>query len=199
MSNEIFNFQVDSPYEEEIKFLTVISESESGREQRYQKWLKPKRTFRMQLRARSLLGQAESNQIWRFYMRHKGAFDSFYFENPTENPVTAETVGSGDGIKTVFYLGNKVSLNTGDAILVPNSLTLKRSIGGTGDYLSFAAYTINNDFGKITTNSALPSGDVLRADPYEFFYRVRFKEDNLTRETMVASLSTFGLELEEVL
>lgn len=201
MSNEVFNFTIDSPYEEDVRFLTVISESEGGKEQRYQKWLKPRRTFRLQLRARTvnpdLAAQQEADQIWRFYMRHKGAFDSFLFQNPNENPVTAETVGSGDGSKSVFYLGGGVMIATGDLIVTPASAALTRSVGGTGDFLAFSAYTIDENIGQITTNSPLPSGDVMRAN-YNFRYRVRFREDNLTRDTMVANLCDFGVELEEI-
>lgn len=196
MSTEVFSYQVDSPFEEDIRFSTIISESEGGKEQRYQKWLRPRRTFRMQLRARSTT--VEADQIWRLYIRMAGAFDSFYYENPIENPVTAETVGSGDGARSVFYLGNRVSIGTGDLILTPNTLVLKRSVKGTGDYLSFSSYTIDNNIGQITTNAPLPSGDVLRADTYNFRYRVRFKDDNLTREAFVTNLCNFGLELEEV-
>src|SRR3990167_498228 len=121
MSNEIFNFQVDSPFEEEIRYLTVISESEGGKEQRYQKWQRPKRSFRISLRARQ---PVETNNIWRFYTRHKGAYNSFLFQNPNENPVTAETVGSGDGVKSVFYLGGSVDVGTGDLIVTPSSATV---------------------------------------------------------------------------
>lgn len=194
MSSEVFNFQVDSPFEEDIRFLTVVSESESGVEQRYQKWLRPRRTFRIKLDARAV---TEADNVWRMYIRHKGAYDSFLFANPNESPVTAETVGSGDGVKSVFYLGSKVSLSTGDAIIVANSQAVTRSIGGTGDYLSFTAYAIDNGIGQITTNSVLPSGDVLRAN-YEFYYRVRFRDDQLTREAFTANLWRYGLELEEI-
>lgn len=201
MSNEVFNFQVESPYEEDIRFQTIISESEGGKEQRYQKWLKPRRTFRIQLRARPnnpyATSPGEADDLWRFYIRHKGAYDSFLFQNPTENPVTAETVGSGDGSKSVFYVGNKVSIGTGDVVLVPNSLAMKRSVRGTGDYLTFSAFTTEESLGQITTTVPLPSGDVLRAD-YTFYYRVRFREDQLTRETFVTKLCNFGVELEEV-
>ena len=99
MSNEVFNFQPDSPFDEEIRWETIVSESEGGKEQRYQKWQRPKRTFRLRLDARYL---TETNNLWRFYNRHKGRFDSFLFQNPNENPVTSETVGSGDGARSVF-------------------------------------------------------------------------------------------------
>lgn len=202
MSNEVFNFQMDSPYEEDIKFLTVISESEGGKEQRYQKWQRPRRTFRIQLRARDLnpsIVNKEADQIWRFYMRHKGAFDTFLFQNPNENPVTSEIIGSGDGAKSVFYLGGSVYIGTGDLIVTPGSVTLQRSIGGTGDFLSFSTYTIDESLGQITTNAPLPVADVLRVPAYNFRYRVRFKDDNLTRQTFTANLCDFGLELEEVI
>lgn len=195
MSNEVFNFQVDSPFNEELDFLTVVSESEAGKEQRYQKWLKGRRIFQIQLKARYL---TETTNLWRFYIRRKGAFDSFLFQNPNENPVTAEVVGSGDGAKSVFYLGTSVDIGTGDLISVQGSDSLKRSIGGTGDFLPFSAYTIDPNFGQITTNAVLPSGDVLRAD-YYFYYRVRFKEDKLSREAFSANLWNHSLDLIEVI
>lgn len=195
MSNEVFSFTLDSPFDEEIQYLTIVSESEGGKEQRYQKWQKPKRLFRIKLDARS---PSDTDDIWRFYTRHKGSFDSFLFQNPNENPVTAETVGSGDGIKSVFYLGGKVDIGSGDCIVTPGSATLTRSVGGTGDYLSFTTFTIDEPVGQITTNAVLPSGDVLRAT-YNFRYRVRFKEDSLTRENFASDLWRYGVEIVEVI
>ena len=195
MSSEVFNFTIDTPYEEAIEYLTIVSESEGGAEQRYQKWLKPKRTFRIKLSAR---GVTETDQIWRFYTRHKGSYDSFLFQNPNENPVTAETVGSGDGIKTVYYLGTNVDIGTGDMIVTPGSAVLTKSVKGTGDYLSYSSYTINENTGQLTTSPAVPSGDVLRAT-YNFRYRVRFREDQLNREAFAANLWNFGLEIIQVI
>lgn len=195
MSTEVFSYAVDIPFEEEIQWMTLISEGESGKEKRYQKWLRPKRTFRIKLDARNL---ADTASIWNMYSRMKGAFDTFYYENPNESPVTAENVGSGDGTKKVFYLGNSVNIGTGDCILTSGTLVLKKSVGGTGDYLAFSAYTVSNSTGQITTNSAVPSGDVLQAN-YNFQYNVRFKDDNLTREAFAYQLWRFGLELIEVI
>ena len=194
MSNEVFNYAIDSPYEEQINYLTLVSESEAGKEQRYQKWLRPRRTFRLVLRSRN---PSDTDSIWRFYTRHKGSFDSFLFQNPNENPVTAETAGSGDGVKSVFYLGNKVDIGTGDLIVSPSTAVLTRSVGGTGDYLAFTAFTIDEPIGQITTNAVLPSGDVLRAN-YNFRYRTRFQEDQLSREAFAADLWNFGINLIEV-
>lgn len=195
MSNEVFAFTLDSPFDETIQYLTLVSESESGREQRYQKWLRPKRTFKVTLRARNV---SETDDIWRFYTRHKGKFDTFLFQSPNENPVTAETVGSGDGTKTVFYLGKDVDMTTGDLIVTPGSAVVTRSIGGTGDYLSFTAFTIDEAVGQITTNATFPSGDVMRAN-YNFRYRVRFEEDQLSRSAFATNLWDTGLGLIEVI
>lgn len=194
MSNAVFSYTLDTPFEEEIRYLTVVSEGESGKEQRYQKWLTPKRTFRIKLDARQA---TETDSIWRFYTARKGSFDTFLFQNPNENPVTAETVGSGDGVKSVFYLGNKVDFATGDLIVVSGSEVITRSVKGTGDYLSFSAYTIDNTTAAITTNSVFPSGDVMRAT-YNFQYRVRFRDDQLSREAFTGELWNYGMELIQV-
>lgn len=195
MGTEVFSYTLDTPFDESVQFFTIVSEGESGVEQRYQKWLKPKRTFRVKLDARQL---AETDSIWRFYTRMKGSFNSFLFQNPNENPVTAETVGSGDGVRTVFYLGGKVDFATGDLIAVSGSETITRSVKGTGDYLSFSTYTINYPTGKITTNSPLPSGDVLRAN-YNFQYSCRFKDDSLSREAFATELWNFGIDIAEII
>ena len=194
MSNEVFSYTLDTPFDESVQFLTVVSEGESGKEQRYQKWLTPKRTFRVKLDARQA---TETDSIWRFYTRMKGSFDTFLFQNPNENPVTAETVGSGDGVKSVFYLGKAVDFATGDLIVVSGSEAITRSVKGTGDYLSFTTYTIDNTTGAITTNAVFPSGDVMRAN-YKFQYRCRFKDDNLERSAFTGELWNFGLEILQV-
>lgn len=195
MSDEVFAFQIDIPFEEQIEFLTIVSASESGLEQRFQKWQRPKRSFRLRLDARNA---TEMKDVWTFYQRHKGAFDSFLFQNPNENPVDDEVFGSGDGSQTVFYLGRDVDVGTGDLIVTPASAAVERSIGGTGDFLSFTDFTIDEDIGQITMNSAPAAVDVFRAD-YNFRYRVRFKEDNLTREAFASELWRYGLELVEVI
>jgi len=195
MSNEVFNFELDSPWEEQIDFLTLVSESEAGKEQRYQKWLKPRRTWRLKLSSRNA---TQMSQIWRFYVARKGSYDTFLFQNPNESPVTAERFGSGDGVKSVFYLGPSVDIGSGDLILVDNSEAITRSVGGTGDFLSFSTYTMEDSFGQLTTNAPLPSGDVLRAN-YSFYYRVRFKDDNLSREAFAYQLWNAGVDLLEVI
>lgn len=195
MSNQIFNYQIDAPLIEDINFLTIVSEGESGLEQRYQKWTKPKRIFRLVMRARA---QVDTASMWRFYVARKGSFDSFLFENPTESPVTAEIIGSGDGAKTVFYLGSNVDIGTGDLIVSTGSAVITKSLRGTGDYLPYSTYSINEPIGQITTSPAVPSGDVLKAT-YNYFYRVRFKEDMLTRENFSNGLWNLGLDLIEVI
>ena len=128
----------------------------------------------------------------------KGSADFFYFQNPNENPVSAERFGSGDGIKSVFYLGQSVDVGTGDLFLTPESAVVSRSIGGSGDFLAFSAYTVDEPLGQLTTNSILPSGDVLRAN-YNFKYKVRFKDDTLTRDAFSPELWNASVSLIEVI
>lgn len=196
MSDAVFSYVLDEPYEEEIHYLTLVSEAENGKELRFQKWLRPRHTFRLKLEAQT---PALTTSIWNFYQARKGSFDTFLFQNPNENPVTAEVVGSGDGATSVFYLGNSVGIGTGDLILATGTLTLTRSIAGTGDFLAFSAYTTVDSVGQITTNAVLPTGDVLKASTYTFRYRVRFKDDSLSRENFAFNLWRFGIDLLEIL
>ena len=82
MSTEIFDYEVDAPYDESIAYNTVTSSANGGKEYRYQKWLYPKRSFGISLRARD---RTVTNNIYEFYQRRDGTYDTFYFENPNES------------------------------------------------------------------------------------------------------------------
>jgi len=202
MSTEIFDWEVDQPYDESLSYNTVSSSANGGREYRYRKWLYPKRAFNISLKARD---RAETNNVYDFYQRRDGAYDTFYFENPNEsnsdNSVTSDVFATGDGSTANFYIGNKFSLPTGDCVIKPGSYTVQKSIGGTGDYSDWTEtvnYTIDTAIGQITPVSTLDSDDVLRAT-YRFYYKVRFAKDNLGRTAFAYLLWNYKLTLVQVI
>lgn len=200
MSNEIFNSicpeaQFDSPFDEKALWKTIISPTEGGREYRYQKWRYPKRSWNIIADARN---ESEINAIWEFYMRMNGAAESFLFENPNDNPVTSDVFATGDGVNTVFYLGNKFRLPTGDAYIASGTLDITKSVGGTGSYLPYSSYSMDYTIGRVLASPAVPSGDVLKAD-YRFYYRARFQEDELSRRQFATALWSSELKLIQVI
>ena len=202
MSEEIFDWQVDEPYEESIAYNTITSSANGGREYRYQKWLYPKRAFSISLKARD---RTEVNNIYDFYQRRDGAYDTFYFENPNESnsssSVTNDVFATGDGSTANFYIGNKFSLPTGDCVIKSGSYTIQKSIGGTGDYSDLTDtidYTIDSSIGQITPAITLADGDALRAT-YRFYYKVRFADDNLSRSAFAYLLWNYKLTLVQVI
>jgi uncharacterized protein (TIGR02217 family) len=190
---------IDSPFEESLSFRTVLSATEGGKEYRYKKWAYPKRKWKIICDARS---ESEINGIWNFYRAREGAYDTFLFESPNdssaENPVINDVFATGDGVNTVFYLGNKFSLKSGDCYLLAGSLSVERSVGGTGDYSSFTDYSSTNSLGSVITNAPLPSGDVMRAD-YRFMYRVRFSTDIMEKRAFAYKLWSSEVEIVQVI
>ena len=84
MSTQEFNFNINTPFIEELNYKTLVTSFEDGKEQRRKKWSSPKRIFTINLRGKS---QTIEDRIWDFYKSREGMYDTFYFENPNENPV----------------------------------------------------------------------------------------------------------------
>ena len=85
---------------------TLINTADSGAEQRRQKSLYPRFNVRFQIYGVRI---TDAQTIWDFYMARKGAFESFYFFDPSPDIgiVTSYDnlyVGTGDGSTEVFDL-----------------------------------------------------------------------------------------------
>lgn len=198
MSEEIFNdfcseASFDTPFDEEIAFKTVISPSEGGREYRYSKWQYPKRRWKIQADARN---QTEVNNIWNFYRRMRGTYDTFRFENPNDSPVENDVFATGDGVGTQFYLGGSFSIPTGDCLLISGSVSVQTGDGTT--FANFSAYSGDYTFNKIVTNSPLPLNRVMRAS-YRFRYRGRFANDSLSKRAFAYKLWQSEIEITQVI
>ncbi len=203
---EIFNLEVsnsfDAPYDEQLVFRTIVTDTEGGKEYRYQKWLYPKRVFTISLDARN---RSEMGDLFNFYLRHSGNFDSFLFESPNDSsasyPVTNDTFATGDAVTTVFYVGNKFLLPTGDCYLI-DPVTISMDNSGDG---SFAVqtegvdYTLDRTLGQVTMTVTPQDGDVLRADQYRFYYKVRFQDAKLSRRAFAFQLWESGIDMVQVI
>ena len=180
MSIVELNFNVNIPFTEDVGWSTLVTRYEDGKEQRRQKWSKPKRMFSVVFRGKT---KSEFDQIWDFYNARKGAFDSFYFKNSNENPNT-KVIGSGDA--------SILNFNVPEFPIPSGAITL--STPGFS-YTETAHYTLTRSTGAIVFNQA-PSGDLTAV--YNFCRVVRFAEDKLSRELFNYQVYNGELKLLEV-
>lgn len=186
MSTEEFNFSVNLSFGEDIGYNTLVTQYEDGKEQRRKKWSQPKRRYSISLRGRT---DTEMQQVWDFYNSRSGAYETFYFKNPNDNPVNDEVLGTGNGSNLNFQLVNYP--------LPSGSITL--TVDGTPK-TETTHYTLTRSTGAIIFNSPdVPlSGDEVSAT-YDFCRVVRFTDDKLSRELFNFKLYNADLGLIQVL
>lgn len=112
---------------------------------------------------------AELRQLAGFFLAHRGKFDSWLFTDPTDNSVTDQMVGLGDGSEVEFQLvrtfgtfTEKVSnVNVISSVTVNNTPT--------------SNYTVSN-VGLVTFNSAPAANAAVRWSG-TYYFRCRFTQD----------------------
>ena len=77
-----FNYTPDFVIDETIQHKTLISEFETGVEQRQRKWENPLRRWSLRFRHRTL---SEMNNIKNFFTGKYGAYSSFTWTNPNDS------------------------------------------------------------------------------------------------------------------
>jgi uncharacterized protein (TIGR02217 family) len=131
---------------------------------------------------------ANFDTLWDFYIARQGGYDLFWFKNPVDKDVTAESIGTGDASTTEFDL-DVYPVDT-------TSSTFEMRVDGTPVSATLSNDNVN-EVSKVTFASP-PGGSTALTGDYEFYYKVRFKQDELTRETMSAVATSGQLELVEV-
>ena len=181
MSIEEFHWDVNVPFIEHENWSTLVTRYEDGKEQRRKKWSAPKHAYEITLRGRT---NTISDQVWSFYYARSGAFDTFYFKNPNENPNT-KVIGSGDS--------SNLNFNIPDYPLPSGAITLSTA---SFSYTETTHYTLTRSTGAVVFNQA-PTGDLTCT--YNFCHIVRFADDKLDRELFNYRLFNMGIKLIEVL
>lgn len=122
-------------------------------------------------------GYTELQTMVGFFLARQGSFDSFLFNNTSDNTATAANIGTGNASATTFQLCR--SLGAGgftfnEPINNVNSLT---SITFNGVAQAGANYSVGTT-GLITFNSTTrPGANVVVAWNGTYYYRVRFTND----------------------
>jgi uncharacterized protein (TIGR02217 family) len=185
MITDILTLTPEFGFEETIEFKTLIDESETGHEVRDALIDAGLRQFKLSLKFRS---EDSIKTIWDFYIARQGRKDDFLIKVLTDFSTTDEPIGVGDGTTTQFLLHN-----------FPVDTTANHSAKLSGVLTS--AYVLSNDTANeksyITFTTAPTLGAVITIS-YEFYMRVRFKDDQLTRQLVNYKLLHMGIDLVEV-
>lgn len=155
---------------------TGIQESASGKEQRATRWSYPRWRFSLSFEFLRDDVNDEYQTLVSFFNSRQGRFDYFYYQDPSEYQVTAQGLGSGDGVQTQFPLVKSLGTFSEpvfhspsvtavylDGVLQSSGWTLTASTGGYGD-------------DTITFSTPPGSGVAVTAD-FQFVYVCRFDMD----------------------
>lgn len=172
------------------QWMTLVTEFESGVEQRRGKWDRPRLSVRFSY-SRGALNHDDLADIWRFYNSQKGAL--YTFEAPTYGALT--TVASA-------YAGSGVALGVSDSRDFTTSTTSRwRRIWAENALGGYEAWAVNSVVSTTQINIATgaASATVLAVgDPIYPLVTVRFAQAIHSMEYMAALLGSVGVELLEV-
>lgn len=164
---------------------TKIATTSSGRERRRKTWSYPRWQFKVAYDVlRDLPSAPDLERLIAFFLLHAGQYQEFLFLDPSDNMVTGQPFGIGDGVTTRFQLTRSMSFG---------SSTFSEPIGGvTGTPTVFA------DAAPIANFTVGPRGSILFASPPaagkvltwtgRFMFACRFDDDELELNQMMQSL-----------
>jgi len=179
-----------NPVVEDMQFKTLMSNFDNlGVERRKRKWLYPKRTVTLQYNNITL---SDARSIFQFYIDRSGAYEAFTFFKYETESFEGEYVGTGDGSTVTYDLPCKSS---SARTLYLNSVAQT----DPSDY-TFSALGGLDGADQITFISAPTSGHRIVLDfTGNLKVRCRFKEDNMSFETIYNRFRSFGVELQGLL
>lgn len=186
MSNEILTFTPAFGLQESVQYNTTIFEGDSGKEKRHKKWSRGKRSLSAALHEED---EDAIDTIWDFYCDRAGRYDSFWIKFPTRknSKSTDEAVGAGDGDETVFAL-DYFPIDTSSIVVKHDGVVQASGFTPAND--------LTDEVAEITYSSAPGLGVAITAS-YDYYVRVRFAEDKMTRERISVALYNSSLEFIE--
>jgi uncharacterized protein (TIGR02217 family) len=121
--------------------------------------------------------------ILGFYLQRQGHFDSFLFDDPDDNTVVGQLIGTGDASTTKFQLTRNFG-GFNEAIQAVRGTPVIR-VGGVAKN-SPADFTVGST-GIVTFVAAPAAAARIEAD-FSFYFRVTFKDDSLDFENFMNKL-----------
>ena len=128
-------------------------------------------------------GHDELRTLAGFFLQQQGTFQPFLFDDPTDNAIAGQVIGTGDSGSTGFQLVRSMG-GFAEPITAPNAVTAIRFNGVRQDA---AGYTVDATTGLVTFATPPPAGQVITAD-FTYRFRVRFADDSAEFENFMYQL-----------
>ncbi len=166
------------------EFSTDVVITHSGAEQRNANWTQARAVYNV---AHGVKTQSQLDALIAFFRARKGRAYGFRFKDWSDFSVTAQAIGTGDGVLTQFQL---VETYTSGSETV--SRTITKPVSGTITIYVDAVEQVSGvststTTGMVTFTSAPANATAITAD-FEFDTPVRFDTDRLS-----ASLDSYGV------
>ena len=177
-------------------FNTAIATATSGRERRRQVWSYPRWKFAVAYEfIRDYPGAPEIAKLRAFFNAHGGRYQQFFYNDPSDNSVTGQSIGTGDGVTTTFQLTRSITIGNISYTEPVRGVSGTPTIAVNG--AATTAYTIGA-YGSITFTTAPPLGQAITWTG-TFLFVCRFDQDELDAAQMVQQLwSQSGLSFISV-
>lgn len=164
------------------EFSTKIQTSASGFETRIALWATP--IWHFTLNYEMLRDDATNNelkQLMGFFLQRQGQFEPFNYTDPTDNTVTGQNIGAGDGSTKTFQLIRALGgfVEPIKAINGTPTIYIDGAAQGSG-------WTVSST-GLITFTAAPTAGAIITAD-FAYYFRVRFTMDKAEFERWAYNL-----------
>ena len=178
------------------RFATRIQRAVSGRELRALDQPNPIWTWTLTYSVlRDGGSYDELRTLMGFFLEQQGAFASFLFVDPSDNAVSGQALGTGDGSAAAFQLVRTMG-GFAEPIMAPTAVA---DIYVNGIVQSPSLYSIDADTGIVTFTAPPAAGGVVSAD-FTYAFRVRFADDSAEFENFMFRLwSLRQVKLQSVL
>jgi uncharacterized protein (TIGR02217 family) len=167
-------------------FNTQVLRSVSLREQRMALATYPLYTITLQYEViRDDATNNELRQLLGFFIARQGSFDSFLFNDTTDNTITDQQIGIGDGVTKDFQLTRTYGTGTEQVcnVNVLTNIKVNNVVTPTGWTLSSA--------GVLSFATAPGAGQSIKWTG-TFYYRCRFAQDSTEYKRFLYSLWSNG-------
>jgi uncharacterized protein (TIGR02217 family) len=128
-------------------------------------------------------GYDELRTLAGFFLQQQGALQPFLFDDPSDDGVAGQALGTGDASTAAFQLV-RTMMGFAEPVTAPNAVAAIYLDGVRQDP---AGYTVDAATGLVTFLTPPPAGQTVTAD-FTYWFRVRFADDTAEFENFMYQL-----------